>query len=251
MTKNAKNTNEVAAQVAEVENVNAPETVEGMQDATPETASDEPQDATEEAAEEGTPEELKARRILRAKLPKLSESGLNFEKRTGNFFRSTLEKEVIKDGNGNPRTKADGTPLYKTDDHGKVVEKLRRVVVSLYKPTKDAKGDTVDSDELTDVAAACIDEINAKRAAALLLDTNRRERLEAERKELEKQLAENAAALDTLEADRIAAAELVTAFDMPTPAERVAVTKKVAILEDKNAAMRAKLLELGINPDEI
>ena len=49
--------------------------------------------AENEAAEDATPEVQKATAILRAKLPALGAANLNFEKRTGNFFRATLVKQ--------------------------------------------------------------------------------------------------------------------------------------------------------------
>ena len=109
--KNVKNNPELAA----VENVEATNV----------------ENAAVAPARELSPIEKKAAAVLRAKLPHLSENSLNFEKRTGNFFRATIQ------------TQSDGT------------EKLSRLVVA----DADIKG-------MTDALAV---EMSIKRAAARIM----------------------------------------------------------------------------------
>lgn len=200
--KNVKNNSELAA----VENV-APEAVEA---------------ATAEApARELSPIEVKAAAVLRAKLPHLSENGLNFEKRTGNFFRATIQ------------TQDDGT------------EKVSRLVVA----DADIKG-------MTDALAA---EMSIKRAAARIMSAESDaaklgKKIEEARAELAALKAEKEAAAAELEK----AAAAVEAYELPEKAARETMSAKVAAAESKAAAaltenerLRAMLIAAGLDPDKM
>ena len=186
----------------------------------PETAAVEA--ATAEApARELSPIESKAAAVLRAKLPHLSEKGLNFEKRTGNFFRATIQ------------TQDDGT------------EKVSRLVVA------DA-----DIEGMTDALAA---EMSIKRAAARSLSAESDaaklgKKIEEVRVELAALKAEKEAA--AAELDKAAAA--VEAYELPEKAARETLSAKVAAAESKVAAamsenerLRAMLIAAGLDPDKM
>lgn len=188
--------------------------------ATVETAAVEA--ATAEApARELSPIEKKAAAVLRAKLPHLSENGLNFEKRTGNFFRATIQ------------TQDDGT------------EKVSRLVVA------DA-----DINGMTDALAA---EMSVKRAAARIMSAEAdaaklEKKIEEARAELAALEAEKAAA--AAELDKAAAD--VEAYELPEKAVRETLSAKVAAAESKAAAvlsenerLRAMLIAAGLNPDKM
>lgn len=225
-----KNKNEVADAMENAMNVNAetPESTQGMQ---PEN----------ENTETGlTPEQQKASAILRARMSKLADAGLNFEKRSGSFFRASLVKEQEKDENGEPLER-NGKPVYKLDENGNPIEKVRRLVVDLFHESEAA------------TVATCLDEIHAKRAAAMVLAGDKgRAKLEADKAEAEKRVAECAAALATFDADMDQALAIVAATELPERAERtprVAVAAKLANVQDENAKLRALLLAAGIDPD--
>lgn len=177
--------------------------------------------AAEEPARELSPIEKKAAAVLRAKLPHLSENGLNFEKRTGNFFRATIQ------------TQDDGT------------EKVSRLVVA------DA-----DLEGMTDALAA---EMSVKRAAARIMSAESdaaklEKQIEKARAELAALEAEKAAAADELEK----AAAAVEAYELPEKAARETLSAKVAAAESKAAAMlsenerlRAMLIAAGLDPDKM
>ena len=177
--------------------------------------------APEEVARELSPIEQKAAAVLRAKLPHLSEKGLNFEKRTGNFFRATLQ------------TQDDGT------------EKVSRLVVA------DA-----DIDGMTDALAA---EMSIKRAAARIMSAESdaaklEKKIEEARDELAALEAEKAAAAAELEK----AAADVEAYELPEKAARETLSAKVAAAESKAAAamsenerLRAMLIAAGLDPDKM
>lgn len=177
--------------------------------------------ASEAPARELSPIEKKAAAVLRAKLPHLSENGLNFEKRTGNFFRATIQ------------TLDDGT------------EKVSRLVVA------DA-----DIEGMTDALAA---EMSVKRAAARIMsaesDAARLEKkIEEARAELAALEAEQAAA--AAELDKAAAD--VEAYELPEKAARETLSAKVAAAESKAAAvlsenerLRAMLIAAGLDPDKM
>lgn len=193
-------------ELAAVENV-APEAVENV--------------APEAPARELSPIEVKAAAVLRAKLPHLSENGLNFEKRTGNFFRATIQ------------TQDDGT------------EKVSRLVVA----DVDIKG-------MTDALAA---EMSIKRAAARIMSAEAdaaklEKRIEEARAELAALEAEKEAAAAELEK----AAADVEAYELPEKAARPTLSAKVAAAESKAAAamsenerLRAMLIAAGLDPDKM
>lgn len=193
-------------------------------------------------AETLTPEQEKASQVLRAKLPALAAAGLNFEKRTGNFFMASLVKEVEKNADGSDKTDKNGRPVYVIDpETNKPVEKVRRLVVEL----------TDENGEILPQYADALADINAKRAAAMVLNGEKgRAKLEADKAEAEKRVAECTAALATFDADLANALEVVAAVELPERAPRATVAVKLQAVEDENAKLRAKLIAAGINPDE-
>ena len=188
--------------------------------ATVETAAVEAATA-ETPARELSPIEQKAAAVLRAKLPHLSEKGLNFEKRTGNFFRATIQ------------TQDDGT------------EKVSRLVVA-----------DVDIDGMTEELAA---EMSIKRAAARIMSAESdaaklEKKIEEARAELAALEAEKEAAAAELEK----AATDVEAYELPEKAARETLSAKVAAAESKAAAamsenerLRAMLIAAGLDPDKM
>lgn len=203
-----------------VQNNSATAEIAAVEAATVETAAVEA--ATAEApARELSPIEVKAAAVLRAKLPHLSENGLNFEKRTGNFFRATI------------KTQDDGT------------EKVSRIVVA------DA-----DIEGMTDALAA---EMSIKRAAARIMSAEADaaklgKKIEEVRAELAALKAEKEAA--AAELDKAAAA--VEAYELPEKAARETLSAKVAAAESKAAAamsenkrLRSMLIAAGLDPDKM
>lgn len=199
--------------------MNNPETVET---AAVEVATAAVEAATaEEPARELSPLEKKAAAVLRAKLPHLSEKGLNFEKRTGNFFRAVLQ------------TQDDGT------------EKVSRLVV------EDAK-----IEGMTDALAA---EMSIKRAAARIMSAESDaakldKKIDEARAELAALEAEKEAAAAELEK----AAADVEAYELPEKVARETLSAKVAAAESKAAAalsenerLRAMLIAAGLDPDKM
>lgn len=185
--------------------MNNPETVE--------TAAVEAATA-EESALELSPLEKKAAAVLRAKLPHLSERGLNFEKRTGNFFRAVLQ------------TQDDGT------------EKVSRLVVA------DAY-----IEGMTDALAA---EMSIKRAAARIMSAESdaaklNKKIEEARAELAALEAEKEAAASELEK----AAADVEAYELPEKAARETLSAKVAAALSENERLRAMLIAAGLDPDKM
>lgn len=174
-----------------------------------------------EAARELSPIEQKAAAVLRAKLPHLSEKGLNFEKRTGNFFRATIQ------------TQGDGT------------ERVSRLVVA-----------DVDIDGMTEELAA---EMSIKRAAARIMSAESdaaklEKKIEEARADLAALEAEKAAAAAELEK----AAADVEVYELPEKAARETLSAKVAAAESKAAAamsenerLRAMLIAAGLDPDKM
>lgn len=168
-----------------------------------------------------SPIERKAAAVLRAKLPHLSEKGLNFEKRTGNFFRATIQ------------TQDDGT------------EKVSRLVVA------DA-----DIEGMTDALAA---EMSIKRAAARIMSAEAdaaklEKKIEEARAELSALEAEEIAAAADLEK----AVADVEAYELPEKAARETLSAKVVAAESKAAAalsenerLRAMLIAAGLDPDKM
>lgn len=178
--------------------------------------------AAEEPARELSPLEKKAAAVLRAKLPHLSEKGLNFEKRTGNFFRAVIIQ-----------TQDDGT------------ERVSRLVV------EDAK-----IEGMTDALAA---EMSIKRAAARIMSAESDaakldKKIEEARAELAALEAEKEAAAAELEK----AAADVEAYELPEKVARGTLSAKVAAAESKAAAalsendrLRAMLIAAGLDPDKM
>lgn len=240
MAKNEKNTNETMLNAGkELLNVEQRELNEMYA---------EPGNTTSDAVQE-TPDsdpETKAAAILRARLPHLSEKGLNFEKRTGRFFRGILEKvtEKVQDADGNEVDKTDkqGNIVFVKNPDGTIAEKMRRIVVDL----ADEDGNVYD--EFND--EALLAEINAKRAAAFVLDEKRKERLESELQELKGQIAIKEQEIAAYEVDKQNAVEVVNATELPKREQKERATLKVKVdtLQDENAKLRAALIAAGIDP---
>lgn len=192
-------------------------------------ATVEPQiEATETVeTQELTPAQQKAAAILRARLPHLTENALNFEKRTGAFFKASLE--TVKDEDGN----------VKLDEKGAPVEKMRRTVV-----------------EETELPADAADEIAAKRAAALVAGA------EAKREAAAKAVEDAAAALAVakekaaaLEGEIAAAEAIVDSFVLPEKPAReranvAAIKEKAEKAISEAQRLREMLLAMGIDPDK-
>lgn len=153
----------------------------------------------------------KAQSVLRARLPHLTENALNFEKRTGNFFKATTEVD------------ADG------------VEKVRRLVV------EDATIPTECADEMkAKRAAAFVVSFDAaiEKADKAIADA-------------EKALAEANAYREQLLTDYDAAVDVVIDTELPEKAQRVTLAAKVESQQSEIEKLRAMLLAAGINPDTV
>ena len=151
----------------------------------------------------------KAQSVLRARLPHLTENALNFEKRTGNFFKAMVS------------TDADG------------VEKVRRLVV------EDATIPTECADEMKVKRAA----------AFVVGYEFALEKAEKAIAEAEKALADANAYRDQLAADHVDACELVNGYALPEKAQRVTLAAKVESQQSEIEKLRAMLLAAGIDPD--
>lgn len=172
--------------------------------------------AENEAAADATPEVQKATAILRAKLPALSAAALNFEKRTGNFFRATLVPQE------------DGT------------EKLVRGVV------EDSE---IPADCAKEVSAK-------RAAAFVQAEEKNRARLTEEVAKLEAELQAKREEIDTFDTDLKVAKDLVMSFELPKSAGRASVSARLAEVESKAAKMQSEaerlrqmLIAAGIDPD--
>lgn len=172
--------------------------------------------AENEAAADATPEVQKATAILRAKLPALSAAALNFEKRTGNFFRATLVPQE------------DGT------------EKLVRGVV------EDSE---IPADCAKEVSAK-------RAAAFVQAEEKNRTRLTEEVAKLEAELQAKREEIDTFNTDLKVAKDLVMSFELPKSAGRASVSARLAEVESKAAKMQSEaerlrqmLIAAGIDPD--
>ncbi len=155
----------------------------------------------------------KAAAVLKARLPKLSEATLNFEKRTGNFFRAVAVQQ--EDGS----------------------EKISRLVIA-----------DEDLNPTPEMAA----EMEVKRAAALVTSIDsRREKVAALVEEARAALeeAENAAA--ALEADFEKAAALVEGYELPEKVGRVTQSATIAKQTAEIDRLRAMLAAAGIDPDSL
>lgn len=182
----------------------------------PQTEPTPAEHAENEAAADATPEVQKATAILRAKLPALSAAALNFEKRTGNFFRATLVPQE------------DGT------------EKLVRGVVE-------------DSEILADCAAEIAAK---RAAAFVQAEEKNRARLTEEVAKLEAELQAKREEIDTFDTDLKVAKDLVMSFELPKSAGRASVSARLAEVESKAAKMQSEaerlrqmLIAAGIDPD--
>lgn len=151
----------------------------------------------------------KAQSVLRARLPHLTENALNFEKRTGNFFKATTE--VGDDG----------------------VEKVRRLVV------EDATIPTECAPEMEAKRAAAFvvsfDAAIAKADKAI--------------EEAQKALEEATEYRNKLNADYETAADLVIGYVLPEKAQRVSLAAKVESQQSEIDKLRALLRAAGIDPD--
>lgn len=172
--------------------------------------------AENEAAADATPKVQKATAILRAKLPALGAAALNFEKRTGNFFRATLVKQE------------DGT------------EKLVRGVV------EDSE---IPADCAAEVAAK-------RAAAFVQAEEKNREKIAAEIARLEAELQARKEEAEQFDADVEAAKEVVMSFELPKSAGRASVSARLAEVESEAAKMQSEaerlrqmLIAAGIDPD--
>lgn len=151
----------------------------------------------------------KAQSVLRARLPHLTENALNFEKRTGNFFKATTEID------------ADG------------VEKVRRLVV------EDATIPTECAEEMKAKRAA----------AFVVSFDSALEKADKAIVDAEKALAEANEYRAQLLADYDAAADVVIATELPEKAQRVTLAAKVESQQSEIEKLRAMLLAAGIDPD--
>ena len=153
----------------------------------------------------------KAQNVLRARLPHLTENALNFEKRTGNFFKSS----IVTDENGD--------------------EKVRRLVV------EDSTIPTECADEMkAKRAAAFVVSFDAaiEKADKAIADA-------------EKALAEANAYRAQLLTDYDAAADVVIDTELPEKAQRVTLAAKVESQQSEIEKLRAMLLAAGIDPDTV
>lgn len=172
--------------------------------------------AENEAAVDATPEVQKATAILRAKLPALGAAALNFEKRTGNFFRATLVKQE------------DGT------------EKLVRGVV------EDSE---IPADCTAEIAAK-------RAAAFVQAEEKNREKIAADIARLEAEMQARKEEAEQFDADVEAAKEVVMSFELPKSAGLASVSARLAEVESKAAKMQSEaerlrqmLIAAGIDPD--
>lgn len=213
--KNAETVNEVNESVANVENMG--QTSE--------------QNASNEIEENLTVEQKKAQQVLRAKLPALHEMNFNFEKRTGSLFTASIVK--VFDESGEP-----------VIEDGVQKEKLVRKVVEV--ESEDG--------EILPKYAAIKEELNAKRAAAYVLNAdNFKEKLIEKRSEALKALQAIDEQLDGHTATLSNAVETVMSLVLPerTVSERLSVTAKLNVANDKMDKMRAMLLAAGFSEEEI
>ena len=170
----------------------------------------------ENVENERTPEQQKAAAILRAKLPELQGYGLNFERRTGNFFKASVY----------------------TDDDG--IERVRRTVV----PDDEIAADAMPGVAIKRAARTVLD---AEKDAA---------RLAARVEECRKALAEATAAAAAHATDVEEATAAVMEYVMPERVKRETLAAKVADAEARAAKavsdverLRQMLIAAGIDPD--
>jgi hypothetical protein len=191
----------------------------------------------EENDKELTPEQIKAQKVLRAKLPELTltvdgkEISLNFEKRTGSFFTGSFTKMFDKDG----------APIF---ENGVQKERLTRTVIA----TENGDGDTL-PEFLTAKSA-----IEAKRAAALVLHADvKKERLLDEKAEIENRLAEINKEIENFDVNVELSKEVVMAIVLPerTEAERTTLKVKLESMSEQTLKMRNMLKAMGLSDEQI
>lgn len=148
----------------------------------------------------------KASAILRARLPKLSAENLNFEKRTGNFFKASMM----------------------TDENGD--EKLRRLVV------EDANINPECADEMqVKRAAAFVQQYEGKT-----------EQADRAVKEAQQALKEAQEYRKQLDADLSDAVALVEGYELPEKDARTTKAETIAKQADEIARLKAMLAAAGI-----
>lgn len=176
--------------------------------------------------------EDKAKRILRAVIPALSERGLNIESRTGNFFRATQEYAVDE---------VTGKPIVDMD--GRLIKRVRRLVVEV----TGENGAWLP--EYVDIA----DDLAAKRAAAIVKRGNEPTALLNKRAELAEQLAEIDSAIASYRHNYNYACAQVESYALPErpTSERERLADTVREQAQRLEKMRAALLAAGLDPDTI
>lgn len=232
MAKNVANA-EVKNEVVNVEDVNKEVST---------TVEEEAQAADKEKG--FTDEEVKANAIIRARLPKLVEKVMQFDRRSGNFIRRSLV--TVTDKNGAPLYDGNGNELKKNTS---LTIPLIEIDEETGKPILDENGNVIP----TDAALYCNDEIMAKRAARTVLNYDRTmEDFAKEEERLEKELAALRGKRDSYITDWNEAKELVMLFKLPESASaRVSLTAKVEKQESIISAMRAKMVAAGVSEEEI
>lgn len=153
----------------------------------------------------------KATAILRARIEPLATYGLNFEKRTGAFFKATMV----------------------TDDKG--TEKLSRKVVEDAECPEDAH-------EAMRVKRA---------SALVVSIEEKRTKMTKAIEEANRALQEARANAEALEIDYSNAVALVEAFELPEKAQRVKLSAKIEAQATLIEKMRAALIAAGLDPDEL
>lgn len=149
----------------------------------------------------------KASTILKARLPRLTEARLNFEKRTGNFFTaSTIKDEATGE------------------------EKLTRKVV-----------------EDANIAEVCHEEMKQKRAAAFVLAYPATiENANKAIADAEQKLVEAKQYRDEVEEAMVNACGIVEACELPEKAERVTLSATVEAQKSEIERLKALLASAGI-----
>ena len=168
------------------------------------------QTATEQTATTN-PTHEKATAILRARLDPLTAHGLNFEKRTGSFFKAFTTK----------------------DEEGKEV--VKRLVVA----DEECPADAHESMRIK------------RASALIVAIDDKREKLAKAVADAEKALNEARANAEALESDYTDAVALVENFELPEKAQRLNLSAKVSEQASTIEKMRAALLAAGIDPDTL
>lgn len=156
-----------------------------------------------------TETQQKAAQILRARLPHLSANALNFEKRTGNFFRATVVTE---------------------DDE---TERVSRLVVA---------DEDLPAECQPEIAAK-------RAARLVMDYERQREKLVRRVDEIKAELSAATLEVAELDEAHEAAESLVNGYELPEREKRETLTVKAAKLETENDRLRALLIAAGIDPD--